>query len=373
MKKRVVMVRSNGIDPDSRVEKEANSLAKKGYDVTLIAWDRTKNYRINKGEKFLSDTIVKRISFGAKAEFGAGMKSLKPYLVFQHRLFWWLIKHHKEYEIVHLCDFDTAFIGSKAAHLFNKSVVFDIFDYLSTDATNLFQKIIKYAEDNIINRSTATIICTEERKLQIGDANPKKLVIIHNTPANIKMKISEEKSEEKKVKICYVGILQDYRLIKEMVHAVENMDYVELHIGGFGKYEEDIRREAISHNNIIYYGKLQYKDTIALEEKCDIMTAIYDPCIGNHYYAAPNKFYEALFLGKPLIMAKETGMSNVVKNYDLGELIDFSEEGFVSGVNKLINRKNEWRDMKKRMQKIYEEEYSWNEMENRLYSLYEEL
>ena len=34
------------------------------------------------------------------------------------------------------------------------------------------------------------------------------------------------------------------------------------------------------------------------------MTAIYDPNISNHYYAAPNKFYEALMLGKPLIMVK---------------------------------------------------------------------
>ena len=39
----------------------------------------------------------------------------------------------------------------------------------------------------------------------------------------------------------------------------------------------------------------------------------------------------------------------------------------------ISNRKDEWKEMKKRMQKIYKEEYSWSEMEKRLYSLYEEL
>ena len=59
--------------------------------------------------------------------------------------------------------------------------------------------------------------------------------------------------------------------------------------------------------NIFYYGRIPYDRTIALEKECDVMCAIYDPKVPNHYYAAPNKFYEALMLGMPLIMAKGTG------------------------------------------------------------------
>ena len=125
MNKRVVIARSNGVDPDSRVEKEANTLAKAGYNVTILAWDRSENYKRRISEMQLTDSIVKKISFGAKAEFGAGLKSLKSYLVFQHRLFWWLIKNRSKYDIAHLCDFDTAFIGSKAAHICKKKVVFE--------------------------------------------------------------------------------------------------------------------------------------------------------------------------------------------------------------------------------------------------------
>lgn len=63
MKRKIVIVRSNPVDPDSRVEKEANSLVKAGYDVSLLVWDRDNN-GIQIDEKCLSDTVVKRIRLG---------------------------------------------------------------------------------------------------------------------------------------------------------------------------------------------------------------------------------------------------------------------------------------------------------------------
>ena len=374
MTKKVVIARSNGVDPDSRVEKEANSLAKAGYKVTIIAWDRTDTYKIKEDEKELSETKVKRVSFGAKAEFGSGLKSLIPYLSFQRRLFFWLIKNSNKYDIAHLCDFDTAFVGRKAARLFHKKVVFDIFDYLSTNADTVLKKVLKHAENHIINDADATIICTEERKKQIRGAKPKSIVVIHNTPYVSKMLFKEDSGEKnERIRICYVGILQDYRLIKELIYVIETMTQVESHIGGFGKYEDYVKAEAREHNNIIYYGKVPYAETLALESRCDIMTAIYDPKLGNHYYAAPNKFYEALMLGKPLIMAKGTGMSEIVDQEKIGVTIDYSIDGLKAGIKKLIEKKAEWDKMGKRMRELYLKDFSWTEMEKRLVDLYNAL
>ena len=367
--KRVVITRSNPIDPDSRVEKEANSLKKMGNEVYLVVWDRTSNHKMKKDLKQLENYKVKRISFGAKATYGAGIKSIIPYLKFQINLFMWLIKNKRKYDICHFCDFDTAFLGSLACFWTNKKYIFDIFDYLSTDAKTIKEKIIEKLENNIINRAETTIICSEQRKTQIKKSRPKSLVVIHNTPSNIPV-LKENLSKKEKVKIAYIGILQDFRLLKEMVEIVSEMKNVELHIGGFGKYEDYMRNAARQHSNIKFYGKLQYEETLRLENSCDLMTAIYDPSIGNHKYAAPNKFYEALFLGKPLIMVKETGMSDIVKSEDIGVLIEYSSEGFRDGVKSLINRRDEWEKMSDKMKKIYLEKYSWNEMEKRLQELY---
>lgn len=41
---KVLFLRSNPVDPDSRVEKEVNSLIKRGYKVEVFGWDRSADY-----------------------------------------------------------------------------------------------------------------------------------------------------------------------------------------------------------------------------------------------------------------------------------------------------------------------------------------
>ena len=78
-------------------------------------------------------------------------------------------------------------------------------------------------------------------------------------------------------------------------------------------------------------------------------------------------------LAKPVIMVKETGMSSIVSQNDIGELIEFSEKSFENGLERLIKRKTEWPNMSERMKAIYKEQYSWDIMRRRLVNLYSEL
>ena len=371
--KRVLMVRSNPIEPDSRVEKEANSLCKKGYKVTLLGWDRSSNYVIRRSPKELANYTIEKYCIGAKAGFGEGLKSLLPFSKFQICLFLWILKNGKNIDIFHFCDFDTAFTGSIACRLIHRPYIFDIFDYLSTDANAWPKKVIKSFEDNVINRADATIICTEKRKQQIAQTNPKNLTVIHNSPPVYNKVKSTIGGADGRVRLCYVGILQDYRLIDEMLQVVSENNNIELHIGGFGKLEQTVIQYAEHYENIKYYGKLSYDQTLDLEQSCDIMTAIYAPYIGNHIYAAPNKFYEALMLGKPLVMVKDTGMSEYISQYDIGELIGYSKDSLEKGIQKLCDRRSEWRDISYRMKELYLSEFSWDEMEKRLWELYGKL
>lgn len=114
--------------------------------------------------------------------------------------------------------------------------------------------------------------------------------------------------------------------------------------------------------SMITFGFISYSKMFLL--------AIYDPSIDNHFYAAPNKFYESLMLGKPVMMVKNTGMSTVVKDENIGVLIDYSKEGFIRGAEELVAKKDEWISMSQRMKKLYKEQYSWAEMERRLVELY---
>ena len=169
-----------------------------------------------------------------------------------------------------------------------------------------------------------------------------------------------------------MGIFGQGRLLPELLQVVKENPRVELHIGGFGELEEMVSNFAKTSENIFYYGKMPYKEVLELEKKCDVMTAIYDPTILNHQYAAPNKFYEAIMLGKPIIMVKNTGWDKVVEDNQIGCLIDYSKEGLHLGLERVANLVNDV-NIETRSKKLYQNEYSWDLMEERIKRLYSDL
>lgn len=78
-------------------------------------------------------------------------------------------------------------------------------------------------------------------------------------------------------------------------------------------------------------------------------------------------------LGKPLIMVKNTGMSEVVATNNFGELIDYNRESLQKGIENLVKRRKEWSDISHEMKALYEESYSWAKMEKRITNLYSNL
>ncbi len=372
VKPRICMIRSNGVCPDSRVEKEAVCLMENSYEVTILAWDRDSDHTETLETLSTFGFNIPIVRFGIKAEFGKGMKSLKQFLKFQRCVYSWLRRNRGNYDIIHACDFDTALTASIYRKLYGKKLVFDIFDFLYCTPKTVFERVVKWIQYKIIDDADATIICTEERKKQIEGSHPRNLTVIHNTPPRIEIGKDLLRSNDK-IKVCYVGILQDWRLLEEIPYFFIKHPEVELHIGGFGKFEVLYKNLSSKYSNIKFYGRMLYDQTLKLEASCDIMLAIYAPCIDNHVYAAPNKFYESLMLAKPVVMVKGTGMSSVVELEDIGVNIDYSIDGFEKGIEELISRKCEWAEMSERMLRVYNEKYSWEEMKVRFLSLYSRL
>ncbi|MCM3756320.1 glycosyltransferase family 4 protein [Sporosarcina aquimarina] len=373
---RVIFLRSNPVDPDSRVEKEVNSLVKAGYEVEILAWDRSSRYTQEETFLKLESGSVKIYRFGIPASYGGGMrKNLWPLMKFQIRVFNWLVKNKKRYDIIHACDFDTAFISSKVAKQLKKKFVYDIFDYY-VDAFGVpkkMKKYIVYQDHHIINTADAVIVCTDKRREQIEGTSPIRLAVIHNTPAEQGVNFRKLNLNPNRTKLVYVGILGKGRFIREIVEIVKRNPQYEFHVGGFGEYEQYLEEVAKECDNIFFYGKLPYHRTLELENSCDIMIAIYDPQIPNHYYAAPNKFYESLMLGKPLIMVKKTGMDDLVAEHDIGNIIEYNMESLEDAVGNLVVRKSEWDNISTKMKNLYKDKYSWGEMEVRLINLYKDL
>jgi len=373
----IVFLRSNPVDPDSRVEKEVNALLNAGHSIRILAWNRDHNHTIRKSVLNFENGKADIYRCGIRATYGGGMrKNLLPLLKFQFCIYKWLKKNIESIDAIHACDFDTAFVSSKIASKYQKKFIYDIFDYY-IDAFRVplkIKEIVKNRDHAVINKADAVIICTEKRKEQIEGTNPKKLVVIHNTPPSHNYQTSEKYNLKKdKVKIAYIGILDEGRLIRETIEIVKNNPDYEYHVAGFGRLAPLLKEISQKTDNIYFYGKIPYNQTLNLESSCDIMTALYDPSNPNNKYAAPNKFYEALMLGKPIVMVKNTGMDRIIEKNNIGIVINYSKEDLSAGIISLVENKKDWVEQSIKMRRIYNAYYNWVEMERRLIDLYSDI
>lgn len=367
--KRVVFLRSTSIKNDSRVTKEVKCLKEYGYDVQVLGWDRDGFLGEEKSIEFENINIPIKV-FKKKAEYGAGIKSIFKLLQFQFWLIYNLLRIKKDIDIIHACDLDTALPARFISKLFKKKMVYDIFDYY-IDSHHVPKKIerkIENIEINIINKADMTIICTDQRKEQIKKSNPKNCIVIYNTPkideSSIKQKIIKTSNE--KFKIVYVGILQGNRLLKELGEEIKNYPEIELHIGGFGKFQDYFYNLSKEYKNVLFYGQMQYKDVLSLEKDANMLFATYNPKIANHKFSAPNKLYEAMALGKPIIVCKGTGIDEIVEKEKIGYSISYDTKEFMDIVKKLERNEKLQKELGENAKKIYDEKYSWQQMERRL-------
>jgi len=116
--KRIIMLRSHY--PDARLEKEAKTLVKSGYDVTLLVWDRGRISEIPRSCPYQ----VKRFKLAVSPD------SLK--VCFYLPLWWFYVIFQlliEKWDIIHAADLDTfapALIVAKAT---KKPIIYDIFDF----------------------------------------------------------------------------------------------------------------------------------------------------------------------------------------------------------------------------------------------------
>lgn len=383
-----VILRTQSVEADSRAEKEAYSLCTAGYIPVFLGWNRDEKGKTQRKIKAISGKQVALYQIKIKGKYFQGfIKNLIPMATFQVKMKKWLKANIEDIDIIHACDLDTALFTASFARRKNIPLIYDIYDYYPDGHANqdsLMYRFLTALERRTEKKASAVIVCTEKRLEQIDQSICARTAVIHNAlPAQYAENITNKSWVENngKIHFVFVGAIIRGRYLTEMIRVIASKsESCDMYVGGFGadKLVADVIRMAKENSNIHFLGFLPYKDVIALESSCDIIPAVFDPSIGNHRYAAPNKFYEAVMLGKPLIMLKNTGMDRWVSQCGIGEVISgcTSEEfigEFSLAVDKLISEREVWGDIAYKEKKLYEERFSWDIMHNRLINLYNEV
>lgn len=334
--KRVIILRSNQIKSDSRVEKYITFLKENHIDYEIIGWDRKDSGAVYENTTFYRRKVGYVVG-GLKAAY--------------NRLFWfrYLIKQLRKKAhsntFIHACDIDTAFPAALYKYFFNKHVfiLYDVFDWMSAMSakTNpIIMKGIKFMENFTLRHVDKLYICEEERRIQIPNAERYDISVLPNIPMvddpeTIRVKDEKYKFDNDLPTLSYVGWFSYGRFLEELIYVAEKKKF-NLLIAGYGNKEiEDACNNTDSSDNIRYYGRVDYREGLKMMYNSDLMFAMYCKVEPNHIYAAPNKFYECMLLGVPIITTKGIIIGDKVEKLNIGYTIEETEDELIRLIDNL--------------------------------------
>ena len=371
---RVLLCRSNPVAPDPRVEKTAETLLGAGYAVIILCWDRTSELPVR---ELVNGVPCVRLPI--RAEYGTGMGNFLPVLRWQWSLLSWLVSHRKQLEIIHACDFDTVLPAMIMKRLFGKKVVYDIFDFYAEHlrvTPRWIKCIIKTLDLCVINMVDCLIVTDDARWAQLGIDPPETGVVIYNTPQDVRQYIKEQDQLSPSADLClvYVGLLQVERGLLDVLALLKQKPNWHMDLAGFGGDEAQILEMAGKMKNVHWHGRIPYQRALEMTHAADVVLALYDPALPNHRYASPNKLFEGMMLGKPVIVARDTHVDTIVSNEKSGLIVEY---GDLTGLNAALEMLEKDIALRQKLgtngRAAYEDLYSWVGMEKRLLRLYAQL
>ena len=161
------------------------------------------------------------------------------------------------------------------------------------------------------------------------------------------------------------------RGILETAITVNKMKDVQFDIGGFGTLVPTIKKVCEKMNNVNYIGSI-HPDNVPLQTiESDAVLMALDPKNDNNRMSAPNKLFEAMSAGVPIITCKELLMGQFVENEEIGLTFEWGKwDRLKAVIMKLVYDKELQAKMGKRGRKLAEKTHNWEKCEERIESLY---
>lgn len=316
---KIILFRSNNIF-DSRVNKYHNYYERTGIDYTIVGWDR-------KGEGWEKEKYD-FFQYRAGEDVG-GLQAMRNHFKWMRFVYKYL-KRHRDVTTIHACDLNAAFPAAvfKCFHKRKVTLIFDACDWFSANFAQykFLHLLFGWMEQFTYKRANELIICEEERRAQIQFQLRKEPLVMRNIPEIDIAKITAVQEKYKfynnNPTLAYMGGFANTRFLMELLTLAESEPF-NLLIAGYGDKEimkkcEDLNKR----ENVKYFGRVNMEDGLNMENAADVVYAMYCKVNPNHVYAAPNKYYEAMLLGKPLITTKGTIPGDKVEQNETGWAVE---------------------------------------------------
>jgi glycosyltransferase involved in cell wall biosynthesis len=389
---------------DGRVYREAATLKESGWDVSVVCWARTitnkhlnhlppiaeykgiKVFRVYQNISPENSILIKRIIQHLK-----GMRKMAKKI------------EETEPDIIHYNDFNTLFslvFGGKKGHA--KALYDSHEDYplmLKSAVSPSLVKMVTRFERRIVRKHVDAVITVSPPILKrLNKVGPKKNELIMNCK-NLKDYDIPEKDISKarnmflrkladkenigmeeiddKFILLYIGSLGEDRGLREVISAFKSVNESEnlaLVIGGHGAIEDEMGPMIEQINCALFIGKVKSELVPLYTKTCDAVYMMMNPKEEWHKIAMPNKLFEAMAAGKPIIASANTIYGEVVMKEKSGVVIPYGDiEKLKHTIYELANNKDRREELGRRGFAAAQREYNWTEQGKKLVDLYNRL
>ena len=369
-KKKIIISVSNDISTDQRVKKVCGTLNAMNYDILLIGRKRPTSLKLNRPYS----TKRMKLIFNKGALF---------YAEFNIRLFILLV--FSKVDIYHANDLDTLLANYLAAIIRRKPIVYDSHEYFTGVPEIQNKKIVKKVwqtiEQFIFPKLKHVITVNQSIAQLYKEEYNKDLRILRNVPNKVETLKLKSKSElniaeDKDIIITQGSGININRGIEELVEAMQYLNNVCLIIIGDGDVIPQLKKRVLElklENSIIFKGRMPYHEMMQYTQHAKLGITIDKNTNTNYKYSLPNKLFDFIHAGIPILASKIIEVEKIINKYQIGLFINNHEPKHIANQIKyaLDNKEliSEW----KSNTTLATKDLNWEIEENTLKDLYKKI
>lgn len=336
-KQKVIVTVTNDLYTDQRVDKICRYLVSKNITVLLVGRELPNSL-----------PLVSRSyqTYRMKLFFHTGPLF---YFEFNFRLFFYLLFNSFDFLVSN--DLDTLFACDLAASSKGKKLVYDSHEYFTEvpelQNRKLVKKIWETIEIMIFRNLNACYTVNDSIANFYLKKYGLRFKVIKNLPE--KTEIIKTKSKQdlnlpknKKILILQGAGINIQRGAEELVEAMRLLDNCYLVIIGSGDVfpllKNKIENDDLLKSRIRLVDKVPYQEMMQYTFNADLGFTLDKNTNLNYLYSLPNKIFDYLKAGIPVIASDLVEIGKVIREYQVGEIVkSHSPEDIVHCVNDLLN------------------------------------
>ncbi|AHZ84220.1 hypothetical protein Bb109J_c1525 [Bdellovibrio bacteriovorus] len=366
---------------DARILKEIKALRKKGWSVQGIGVDFDEGF--DGAEAGIDDVVTLRIYSNFLRRFKYLPKIVIHFMLVSEltvRMFFSAMR--VKHTIIHCHDTLVLPLGVLLKIATGAKLIYDAHELESNKngLSRFLGKMTFIAERFLCKRVDGLIVVSDsilEWYKNNIDLSHKHTEVILNAPMLSQNARFDHSYLRKRFAIphgsllfIYVGILGEGRYIDQLLEVFSKSGF-KSHIVflGYGVYREKIVKLSGEVDNIHYHEPVSHDQVVSIVSSADVGFCLIPNVSLSDYYSLPNKMFEYIFAGVPVLASKMPEIQKLIEKHNLGICCELTVESIFAAIVQL-----EADGLDRIRPKIEEIAYlDWSNQEIKLNSLYSAL